>query len=262
MREGQAPIYSVFYHRVADEYPNPWTISCREFERQIDYMQSRFELIGLDELQRRVREGNSTQPAVAITFDDGYAENCRFALPLLMQRKIPCTYFVTTGHVLSGKPFSHDIARGVPLPINSAEELRAAANGGIEIGLHTRTHIDLANVFDTKILNREIKDANAELEDMIGRRVRYFAFPYGLPQQMTQSAIDVIQETGLEGFCSAFGAYNFPGRNSFHIRRFHADPDFSRLQNWLDFDSRKVRIEPYVPYHLSSTKSIPQTISR
>ncbi|NLE39268.1 MAG: polysaccharide deacetylase family protein, partial [Pirellulaceae bacterium] len=56
-REGRVPIVVLFYHRVADEMPNDWTVSSALFNRQIDWLQSRFELISLGEAQRRLRDG-------------------------------------------------------------------------------------------------------------------------------------------------------------------------------------------------------------
>ena len=56
------------------------------------------------------------EDAVAITFDDGYAENCRQAIPLLVRNQIPCTYFVTLENVLEGKPFAHDVAHADRFP--------------------------------------------------------------------------------------------------------------------------------------------------
>jgi len=256
--QGKAPIHCLFYHRVADEHPNDWTIGRAAFEAQIDYLRSRFEIIGLDELQRRVRQCDSHRSAVAITFDDGYADNSRFALPLLMRHKIPCTYFATVQNVTSGRPFEHDIQAGQPLTPNTVEELRAAAEGGIEIGLHTRTHFDFANVDDSEVIRSEIDAAMTELSDLIGRRVRYFAFPYGLPPQLTQAAIQAVQAAGMEGFCSAFGAYNLPGRDAFHIRRFHGDPEPERFLNWLEFDQRKVRREPLISYPQESPTTLDQ----
>jgi hypothetical protein len=91
-------------------------------------------------------------------------------------------------------------------------------------------------------------EAKDELEQMIGRAIRYFAFPYGMPEQLTEEAIEVVQEAGFAGFCSAFGGYNLPGRDAFHIRRCHGDPEFSRFVNWLSFDPGKLRKEPVVRY--------------
>jgi peptidoglycan/xylan/chitin deacetylase (PgdA/CDA1 family) len=247
---GRAPIAGIFYHRVADTHPNDWTISCAQFERHVEYCLANYDLISLEEIQNRCATSTSFRPAVAFTFDDGYAENCDFALPLLMRHRIPCAYFVTLDHVLTGQPFAHDVKRGQPLAINTIDDIRALASNGIEIGLHTRTHIDLCDVTCRNTLRREITDAKAELSDLIGYPIRYFAFPYGLPRQLTPQAIETVYDAGMVGFCSAYGAYNMTGQDSFHIRRVHGDPDFARLENWLTFDRRKLRRQPEVTYSL------------
>ena len=82
-RAGMAPVMVIYYHRVADRTPNGWTISNSRFRCQIDWLEANFDLVSLDEVQRRVRKGND-RAAVSITFDDGYAENCEHALPLLI----------------------------------------------------------------------------------------------------------------------------------------------------------------------------------
>lgn len=245
---GRAPVSVLFYHRVSDEHPNCWTISRDIFRRHVDYCCRHMDLIDLAEVQRRVGGDHSSSPAVSFTFDDGYAENCDFALPLLIDRQIPCTYFVTTSHVRNRAPFLHDTRAGIPLKVNTVAQIREAANNGVEIGCHARTHFDFSRAREMKVIRREIVDAKDELEQMIGKPVRYFAFPYGLPAHLTPEAIDVIQDAGFVGFCSAFGGYNLPGRDAFHIRRCHGDPEFSRFVNWLSFDPRKLRNEPTVSY--------------
>ncbi|MGV3485110.1 MAG: glycosyltransferase [Planctomycetaceae bacterium] len=241
--QGQAPMSVLFYHRVADTHPNPWTIGCQEFQRHVDFCRAHAETISLSELQARSRLGSNSTPTVSFTFDDGYAENCRFAIPTLIRLQVPCTYFVATDHVLTGKPFAHDLQRGQPLAVNSVDELRAMADGGVEIGLHTRTHFDFSRPATERQIREEIIDAADELADLIRRPIRYFAFPYGLIKQLSSAAIEAVREAGLQGYCSAYGAYNFPGNDPFHIRRIHGDPDFAKFRNWMTFDPRKVRIE-------------------
>ena len=65
--------------------------------------------------------------------------------------------------------------------------------------------------------------------------------PYGTPDKMSQEAFRVACLAGYEGVCSAYGAYNFPGQDPFHIRRIHADLEFVRFKNWMTFDPRKLR---------------------
>lgn len=238
---GTLPVMVLFYHRVADCHPNAWTISRRLFARQIGWLESRFDLVTLAVAQQRLRSGEShRRAAVCVTFDDGYAENCDFALPLLLRKQIPCTYFVATDHVVHGRPFPHDVACGQPLLPNSLDQLRTMVDDGIEIGAHSRTHVDLGGVYEPAVLRDEVVTARDDLEMALGQPIRYFAFPYGQPRQLTPAAMHMARQAGYEGVCSAYGGYNFPGGDAFHLRRIHADPDMIRFRNWLTVDPLKL----------------------
>jgi len=244
---GGAPVTILFYHRVADSFPNAWTISNRRFSQHIEWLERRFDLISLEEAQRRIRSGDSPRPAVALTFDDGYAENCDYALPLLIRKKIPCTYFVASMFVREGWPFPHDVAAGQPLPVNTPQQLRELADAGIEIGAHTRSHADLGRVTDPRVLHDEVVRSRDELAEMIGHPVRYFAFPYGMHRNLNAAAFSLAKDAGYLGVCSAYGGYNVVGGDAFHLHRFHGDPDLLRLKNWTTVDPRKVYT--VMPFH-------------
>jgi peptidoglycan/xylan/chitin deacetylase (PgdA/CDA1 family) len=55
-----------------------------------------FDVIGLDELPSRLRQGRGTSPFVVFTFDDGYRDNVEHAAPILRRHGAPWTLFVTT----------------------------------------------------------------------------------------------------------------------------------------------------------------------
>ena len=243
-RHGLAPVMVLFYHRVADDHPNPWTMSDDQFSRQILWLHQRYDLVSLEEAQRRIRGGN-VRPAVSITFDDGYADNCHHALPFLVKHQIPCTYFVVAKNVLEGEPFPHDVQRGQPLPPNSLEQLRALSGSSVEVAAHTRTHADLGAVSDADQLFDEVIGATRDLEAALDRPIRYFAFPFGMHANLNQTAFHLAKEHGFEAVCSAYGGYNFPGDDPFHLQRIHADPNFVRLKNWLTVDPRKVNIRRF-----------------
>jgi len=233
------PVVVLFYHRIADDRANAWTTSHRHFARQIEWLARHFQIVSLEEAQRRIRVGND-RPCASITFDDGYAENCRAAIPTLIRRRIPCTYFVTLDHVLHGEPFAHDVAQGNRFAPNSLKQLRAMAGAGIEIGAHTYTHPDLARITDEDRLRREVVEAGRELADLLGRPVRYFAFPFGQRENLTSRAFQLAREAGYEAVCSAYGGYNFPGDDPFHLQRIHVDDDLVRLKNRATVDPRKI----------------------
>lgn len=250
--QGQVPVCVLFYHRVADWHPNPWTISVQSFQKQVAWLQANFDLVSLAEAQRCIAAGTNDRPIACLTFDDGYADNFDYAVPLLLRDNIPFTYFVATQHVLKGQPFPHDAQAGFPLRPNKPAEIQLLAQAGVEVGSHTRSHANLGATTNAGVLQQEIVGSKHDLEDLIGREVRYFAFPYGKPEDMCQEAFRIAHSAGYAGACSAYGAYNFPGGDAFHIRRIHSDREFVRFRNWLTFDPRKFRqVDAFDPgdYH-------------
>lgn len=247
--EGRLPLGILFYHRVADQHPNPWTISRDNFARHLDWLQANFQLVSLAEMQRRIRSAHCEQPTVSLTFDDGYAENADFAIPELVRRGLTATYFVATDFVRTGQPFPHDVAAGVPLPPNTMDQLRDFAASGIEIGAHTRSHCDVAKVNCPEQLRSELIGSVEDLQTWLERPIRYFAFPYGLPQNCSQAAVELLVEHGLSGFCSAYGSWNWPDSHGYHLKRIHGDPGIEKLRNWLTLDPRKLVDHVTLPFH-------------
>ena len=239
----------LFYHRVADHDVTPWSITCDGFRRHLDYLQAKFEIVSLAEGQRRIAMRFNPRPSVASTFDDGYGDNCEFAIRELNTRQIPATYFVTLGNVLSGEPFPHDAKLGLTTPPNTIAQLREMiAGGNIEIGGHTRTHADIGALHDPAQIYDEVIEATNELARLIEQPIRYFAFPFGMPANLNDIAINLLRQNGILAFCSAYGGYNLPGDDPYHLQRIHADPEFSRLRNWLTVDPRKLSgVKRYQP---------------
>lgn len=115
---------------------------------------------------------------IAITFDDGYADNLYNAAPVLAELSIPFTVFVTTGYARSGDR-----------RYLSPEALRELARmPGATIGAHGRTHCRLTDC-DDSVLNRELGDSRAWLEDVLGQAVTSMSYPHGALNDRVQRAV-------------------------------------------------------------------------
>ncbi|MEQ8846297.1 polysaccharide deacetylase family protein [Botrimarina sp.] len=247
-QRGRAPITVLFYHRVADTHANPWSMPSAVFERQVDWLQANVELISLAEARRRLAGGTNPRPAAVITFDDGYGDNCETAIPLLLRRRLPFTYFVSTEIVEQQTAFPHDLQAGVRLRPNTVAELRALARcgvEGVELGAHTRTHADLGRLADPAAVRGEVAGSIDAIEGWTGIRPRSFAFPFGQPGNLSALAASLAREAGADCVCSAYGAYNLPTAGAerdgvVHVRRVHADPEWGRFVNWMTVDPRKL----------------------
>src|SRR5690606_30975615 len=122
---------------------------------------------------------------------------CDAAIPLLLKRRIPFTYFVSTQIVRDQTAFPHDLEAGLRLRPNTITELRAMADAGVEIGAHTRTHADLGKSIDPDWLRDEITGSIEDIEQWTGRRPQSFAFPFGQTTNITPEAMRVAREAGV-----------------------------------------------------------------
>lgn len=105
----------VTYHRVL-ETPDPLLPgepSAAEFAAQLDALQRTFNLLPLPEAHARLQAGTLPPRAACLTFDDGYANNCEIALPLLEQRGVPATVFIATGFLDGGRMFNDTVIEAV-----------------------------------------------------------------------------------------------------------------------------------------------------
>jgi ABC-type phosphate transport system permease subunit len=91
-------------------------------------------------------------------------------------------------------------------------------------------------VDDEAVLYDEIVGSKHDLESITDRPIRYFAFPYGMQANLSQAGFRLAFQAGYWGVCSAYGGYNSPGDDAFHIHRLHADPKWSRFCNWMTAD--------------------------
>lgn len=92
----------LMYHRVAEpEGADPWglSVSPEQFAQQLEVLQREYQPLSLAALAEAKRQRCIPKGAVAITFDDGYADNLYGAKPLLARYGIPATVFVITGHL-------------------------------------------------------------------------------------------------------------------------------------------------------------------
>ena len=124
-------------------------------------------------------KGERQGKVFGITFDDGYENNLRCALPVLKRYGFTSTCYVVASFV--GQSNSWDIERGVKqVPLMSAQELQAWIDAGQEVGSHTLTHANLGQL-DEAGQAIEIGRSKTQLEALIKQKdgVQHFCYPYG-----------------------------------------------------------------------------------
>lgn len=109
-RRSSPPFLILVYHRVHPA-PGPFMIDPvppDRFDAQMRHLARAYRPLPLAELLQRSREGTVPAGAVAVTFDDGYADNAAHAFPILKRHGIPATIFLVTGCIGTGRIPWHD----------------------------------------------------------------------------------------------------------------------------------------------------------
>lgn len=146
MTRGNGKLSILIYHHVLLEpdpvQPNIPTAGL--FERHMRWLRRVFNVLPLPEAIWRLRDGSLPGRAVAITFDDGYADNHDVALPILKRLELSATFFIATGFLDGGRMWNDTVIEAVRrwpegsllfeplgigrLPIRSAGERSRAIN--------------------------------------------------------------------------------------------------------------------------------------
>jgi len=145
----QRPLSILIFHRVLPA-PDPLLheeVDAAVFDWQMRLTKDCFRVLPLDEAIDRLQRGTLPPRALAITFDDGYADNVTVALPVLQRHGLQATFFIATDFLNGGRMWNDSIietfrrARGPSLdldhlsmgrhPIGTTKERRKAIDAVI-----------------------------------------------------------------------------------------------------------------------------------
>jgi peptidoglycan/xylan/chitin deacetylase (PgdA/CDA1 family) len=199
----QYPVLILAHHLVSDR-PHRMGMSTELFLELVLYLQEHYRIVSLSQAVELLRSGEVRVPTVALTFDDGYADNFLNLRAVANETGIPATLFITTHPVETHKEFGHDLINGMTgfLPL-TWDQVQYWSTRGVEFGSHTRTHMDCGTPDPAK-LQSEIIGSKDDLEAQLGKSVGLFAFPYGQPENMCSEAMKLAAST-YSYFVSSFG---------------------------------------------------------
>jgi peptidoglycan/xylan/chitin deacetylase (PgdA/CDA1 family) len=178
------------YHSISENPPastRRLSVHPDQFAGQLSLLRRRGRAtVTFDEYARSITTGAPLpENAVVLTFDDGYADFHRNALPLLEEHGFTATVFVTTGWLDD----AGDHAAGHPLDrMLTWKQVRELDRAGIEIGAHSHSHAQLDQL-PAAALEQELRTSKDLLEDHIGRQVTTLAYPFGYSSKRVREAV-------------------------------------------------------------------------
>lgn len=175
------------------------------FEEQLKVLQQEnFTTVTLDDLVSSWESKTNLPPKpVILTFDDGYDDFYLNAFPLLKKYNMKATAYIVPGFL--DKPRY--------MTTNQIKELSLSPL--ITIAAHTMNHPDLRQLDKKKTL-QEIIESKGYLEQLIGKKVDHFAYPFG---KFTEEAMKAVKVAGFKtAVITQYGAEHAE-QNKFLITR-------------------------------------------
>jgi peptidoglycan/xylan/chitin deacetylase (PgdA/CDA1 family) len=192
------------YHYIStvprDEIGNPLSqslrLSPRLFAQQLDFLvEQGYHTVTTPQLWAALN-GTARLPAkpIVLTFDDGYEDAFTNALPLLAERGLVGTFFVTVN--LVDKP-----------GYVTWDQVRTLAADGMDVQSHAMDHISMAKLSGGALF-AQLAESRRILSERTGTDVRFFAYPVGEYNAATRVA------AAAAGYHAAFAKAGGPNQST------------------------------------------------
>jgi len=198
------------YHRIVDGVDSSLAVTPEQFAHQMKWLMTE-GYVGVplaDAVAARAgrlsgqaggRGGAwKNYKAVTVTFDQGYADNFRNALPILKEHRIPAHFFLVTDFLdtanllpLPGNPNS-DPKRDRMMTWDEAMQLKEA---GMGIGTMGARHVDLTTL-DAAAATEEIQQSRDAVRGFLGDDPDYFSYPFG---KFSPALKESVKDAGFRG---------------------------------------------------------------
>jgi peptidoglycan/xylan/chitin deacetylase (PgdA/CDA1 family) len=217
------PVFT--FHSIAQPPPgarDPFLyVGPARFAKQLEMLRHHgFTSASLDEI---AKVSANPESKVVLTFDDGCRNVSENALETLSLHRFHAIQFIVAD--LIGKRNEWDAKNGdVVEPLMDAAQIREWLSAGHDIGSHSLTHPNLANLGVAEA-REQIFGSKKKLEDLFGIPIRHFCYPHG---SWTSQVRELVREAGY----ATAGTTEF-GVNTSHTPRFELKRIFCLSQHEL-----------------------------
>ena len=204
----------IYYHRIDDEQHRS-CVAPRAFAEQMAHLRSDgWNVMPLAAMRDHLDAHRPfPERTVAVTFDDGFADNYGAAFPVLAKHALPATIFLAAGFMDGDDlPVLRDRSGIRPLTWPQVQEM---ARHGVAFGAHTMTHRSLTELTPDEI-EREVIESRDVVADKVGAPVETFCYPRG---HFDERVKQVVRAAGFRIACTTMPGCVTPDTHPFSLRR-------------------------------------------
>ncbi|MBU2978367.1 polysaccharide deacetylase family protein [Alteromonas sp. C1M14] len=237
----------LLYHHVSDTTPKSTSVSPATFETHMRYVAEHYTVLPLSEIIAAIKS-NTPLPdkAMAITFDDGYANILTNGHPILAQYQLPYTVFINPDEI--GKQRNQ----------LTWQQIKQMTNEGVEFANHTLDHLHMLERLPGENeqdwlarIWKNVEDAESQIAEKTGQSLKFLAYPFG---EYNQALAQKVSEEGYIGFGQHSGAVS-------QYSNLAALPRFPAAGPYANMKSLKVKMASLSMPVVSTTLTNPERAS-
>lgn len=183
----------LIYHRVLAEkdFMLPGAPTAEKFEWHMELISKYFHPLSLDSALALMDSGELPDRAVCVTFDDGYSDNEKVAMPILKRLGVPATVFVATSFLNGGRMWNDTVTESLRIAKGEVFSLKDIALGDYPISTPDQRRLSSGEII------REIKHWPPEKRDLAVRLIesKVGELPHDL--MMTDGQVKNLHQQGI-----------------------------------------------------------------
>ncbi|MEQ8199794.1 MAG: polysaccharide deacetylase family protein [Syntrophomonadaceae bacterium] len=202
----------LMYHEVTSG-PNSLYVPVGKFREQMRYLAvSGYRAVTMTQAEEMLRNKKMPAKTIVLTFDDGYTSFITEAWPIMQEYGFTGTVYACTSFI--GRP-----------NYLTMEQIKTLQADGVEIGSHTRNHIDLKTASYKQQVD-EIVVSKQILEENLGVPCLSFCYPTGTYSDITPT---IVKDAGYTSAVTVAYGHAVPASNPYLTPRV-------RVPGWITLD--------------------------
>lgn len=216
----------------------PGQSDSKAFGRLLDKLQSQADLIRIEDAVKLIQNKTKVdRPKVSFTFDDGFIDCHQHLAPTLEKFGTNAAFFVNPRYI-GAEPdyierFNRTAVRSFGRLPMTTHMVRDLDDRGFVIGCHTGDHARLDDP-DPSTLTDQIVTSREEVETLTGSECKWFAWPYGTYEDISEDGLALALDTYEVVFSSArYTSYSSEAGRVLNRRHFEVFWPASHVQYFL-----------------------------
>ena len=215
----------LMFHNISEIKGEKSSVFYKDFYNQIKFL----TILGYKCVNLRNIDDNELNKKIIITFDDGYENIYKLAMPILNEFNQKATCFIVKNQINGFNLWDSNRADYKKYKLMNLDQIHEWDEKGFEIGAHTLDHVNLTKLTAEK-KNKQINDPISFFYDKLNISIKSFSYPFG---SYDDECIDLLKENYKYAVTTKPSLYNQKNFTKYEIPRISINSSTSIFKFFL-----------------------------